>query len=225
MTAAGRRRTWLSLATALRQSELSSPAPAHKRGGRCALRRLYLSERGVPIRPMPLTTFARRWPENLTGLRPASGRRLESTSALESAHLRPTLFFMIGTSPKRTKKRAVAARGGGALTRKISGRLPALPPSPEEIARRLAPYCQAHGIVRLDLFGSFARGDARPDSDVDLIATFREIPGLHFFGMERELAQLLGRPVDLLLAEDVAEMTNPHRRTTIQRDRRTIYAA
>jgi hypothetical protein len=82
-----------------------------------------------------------------------------------------------------------------------------------------------HGIVRLDVFGSVARGDARPGSDIDLIATFREIPGLRYFGMERELARLLGSRVDLLLAEDVAEMTNAHRRATIQRDRRTIYVA
>jgi len=36
---------------------------------------------------------------------------------------------------------------------------------------------------------------------------------------------LLGSRVDLLLAEDVAEMTNAQRRATIQRDRRTIYVA
>ena len=104
-------------------------------------------------------------------------------------------------------------------------RLPAVPPSAEEIARRLEPFCRVHGIVRLDVFGSVARGDARPGSDIDLIATFREIPGLRYFGMERELARLLGSRVDLLLAEDVAEMTNAHRRATIQRDRRTIYVA
>jgi predicted nucleotidyltransferase len=132
---------------------------------------------------------------------------------------------MIETSSKQIKKRAVAPRGRGALARKVSVRRPAVPPSAEAIARRLAPYCRAHGIVRLDVFGSVARGDSRPGSDIDLIATFREIPGLRYFGMERELARLLGRPVDLLLAEDVAEMTNSHRRATIQRDRRTIYAA
>jgi len=35
----------------------------------------------------------------------------------------------------------------------------------------------------------------------------------------------MGVPVDLLLAEDVAEMTNPHRKVTIERDRRIIYTA
>ena len=70
-----------------------------------------------------------------------------------------------------------------------------------------------------------ARGDMRSGSDVDLIATFRKIPGLHYFSMEKEMTQILGVSVDLLLAEDVEEMTNPYLKVTIQRDRRTIYAA
>jgi hypothetical protein len=174
---------------------------------------------------MQLTTFARRRRERLMWLRRASRRLLEPTSALESVRRQPIVRFMIGISSKRSKKRAVSPRAGGALTRKVSVRLPAVPPSAEEIARRLEPYCRVHGIVRLDVFGSVARGDARPGSDIDLIATFREIPGLRYFGMERELARLLGSRVDLLLAEDVAEMTNAQRRATIQRDRRTIYVA
>jgi predicted nucleotidyltransferase len=135
------------------------------------------------------------------------------------------MHSMARTSSKSLRKRTVAPRVGGALRRKASARTRAVLLSTEEIARRVEPYCRAQGIIRLDVFGSIARGDARPGSDVDLIATFREIPGLRFFGMESELARLLGRPVDLLLAEDVEEMTNPHRRATIQRDRRTIYAA
>jgi predicted nucleotidyltransferase len=95
----------------------------------------------------------------------------------------------------------------------------------DEIVRRLEPYCREHGIIRLEIFGSMARGDMRSGSDVDLIATFRKIPGLHYFSMEKEMTQILGVSVDLLLAEDVEEMTNPYRKVTIQRDRRTIYAA
>lgn len=32
----------------------------------------------------------------------------------------------------------------------------------------LADYCRSHGIRRLSLFGSQAKGNARPDSDIDL---------------------------------------------------------
>jgi hypothetical protein len=100
----------------------------------------------------------------------------------------------------------------------------ALPPSLAEITRRLAPFCRQHGITRLEIFGSAARGDATPGSDVDLIATFPEHPGLAIVTIEEECAKLLGVPVDLLTATAVDEMDNPYRKATIQRDRLTIYA-
>lgn len=73
------------------------------------------------------------------------------------------------------------------------------PHSANEIVRRLEPYCREHGIVRLGLCGASARGDTRKGSDIDLIAAFRKIPGLHYFSMEQEMEHLLGVPVDLLL--------------------------
>lgn len=127
-------------------------------------------------------------------------------------------------SRKRQDARSIAAAALG-LRNRVSQKLKPSPPPIDEIVRRLEPYCRKFGIVRLDVFGSVARGEARPGSDVDLIATFRKIPGLHYFSMEKEMGRRLGVPVDLLLAEDVTEMTNPHRKATIERDRRTIYAA
>lgn len=100
-----------------------------------------------------------------------------------------------------------------------------LPPPPEKIGERVAGFCREHGIVRMDLFGSVARGDAGPGSDVDLIATFREIPGIEFFSLEDELKRLLGVRVNLLIAEDLIDMKNPYLKTSIEQDRRTIYAA
>lgn len=99
------------------------------------------------------------------------------------------------------------------------------PPDAREVSRRLAPLCRALGIIRLEIFGSVARGEAIKGSDVDLIATFRTIPGLSFYAMSERMAARLGVPVDLLLAEDVDEMDNPYRKVTIQRDRRVIYQA
>ena len=63
----------------------------------------------------------------------------------------------------------------------------------------LADFCRANGISRLRIFGSAARGDDRPDSDVDLIADFD--PAVGFFELIRAedgLAAFFGRPVDLL---------------------------
>jgi hypothetical protein len=64
---------------------------------------------------------------------------------------------------------------------------------------RLAAICREHGVSRLRIFGSAARGEERADSDVDLIADFSVPKG--FFGvieLEVVLSDLFGRPVDLL---------------------------
>jgi predicted nucleotidyltransferase len=61
---------------------------------------------------------------------------------------------------------------------------------------------RAAGIVRLSLFGSTVRGDQRPQSDVDLLAAFDEahqISLLDVIHIENQLADLLGKPVDLLV--------------------------
>ena len=60
---------------------------------------------------------------------------------------------------------------------------------------------RAAGIVRLSLFGSTARGDDRPDSDIDLLAAFddtRRISLLDVVGMEEQISRLLGRAVELV---------------------------
>jgi uncharacterized protein len=60
---------------------------------------------------------------------------------------------------------------------------------------------RAAGVVRLSLFGSVARGDQRPDSDVDLLAAFddtRRISLLDVAGVEREISRMLGRSVELV---------------------------
>jgi uncharacterized protein len=60
---------------------------------------------------------------------------------------------------------------------------------------------RAAGIVRLSLFGSTARNEARVDSDIDLLAAFddaRQLSLLDMIGIENRLTDLLGRPVDLI---------------------------
>jgi len=67
--------------------------------------------------------------------------------------------------------------------------------------RQHEPELRAAGIVRISLFGSTARGENRPDSDVDLIAAFddsRRITLLDVVGMELRLSDLLGSPVELV---------------------------
>lgn len=57
------------------------------------------------------------------------------------------------------------------------------------------------GIVRLSLFGSTARGQAGPDSDVDLLAAFdnsRRLSLLDVIHMENQISDLLGCKIDLI---------------------------
>ncbi len=62
----------------------------------------------------------------------------------------------------------------------------------------------AHGVSNLRVFGSVARGEDRPDSDVDLLADFPA--GLSLFGLgrlEADLEGILGTRVDLIPAANL----------------------
>ena len=54
----------------------------------------------------------------------------------------------------------------------------------------------------LKLFGSVVRGEARPESDIDILVEFvRPVGLLAFVRLKHRLAELLGRPVDLVTPE------------------------
>jgi len=65
---------------------------------------------------------------------------------------------------------------------------------------RLREVCQRYGVVRLDVFGSSARGTAGPGSDIDLLYTLA--PGARLGwdieDLASDLEAVLGRPVDLV---------------------------
>lgn len=56
-----------------------------------------------------------------------------------------------------------------------------------------------YNVIKLGIFGSVARGDDRPDSDVDILIEFNEAPGMiEFFSTEEYLENLLNRKIDLV---------------------------
>jgi predicted nucleotidyltransferase/DNA-binding XRE family transcriptional regulator len=68
----------------------------------------------------------------------------------------------------------------------------------------LVAVAAGHGVSNLRVFGSVARGEDRPDSDVDLLADFP--PGLSLFELGRledDLEAILGTRVDLIPAADL----------------------
>lgn len=78
-----------------------------------------------------------------------------------------------------------------------------------EIKDVVVPLARKYGVRKIYLFGSYARGEASPDSDVDLKVDNGDHPiGLFALsGLRMEIKENLGRPVDLVteggLYEDV----------------------
>ncbi len=92
---------------------------------------------------------------------------------------------------------------------------------------RLADFCKKWGLSRLELFGSILRGDFKPDSDVDVLISFREGVAPTFLGMmtmKEELELLFGRHVDLLRRQSVEQSRNPYRRNSILNSAAVVYA-
>ena len=75
-------------------------------------------------------------------------------------------------------------------------------PRREEIlqaVRNAKPLLDAFGVVHVLLFGSFARDEAREDSDVDLLVEFgRPIGMFEFARLQRELSERIGRNVEVV---------------------------
>lgn len=65
--------------------------------------------------------------------------------------------------------------------------------------RAAKPMLDGYGVARIGVFGSVARGEAGPDSDVDVLVEFKpdQHPGLGFFALRDRLAGLFGTDVDL----------------------------
>lgn len=66
-----------------------------------------------------------------------------------------------------------------------------------EKPRPLKPWREEQGVADLRLFGSFARDEAKADSDVDLMCRSTRRMDLDFFGIQIELGEKLGREVEL----------------------------
>lgn len=77
----------------------------------------------------------------------------------------------------------------------------------KQIAELVQPYCLQHGINKLAVFGSFARGSATADSDLDLLVNFRHpVSLLTQIRIQRELSDLLGLDVDLVTEQGLSPL-------------------
>lgn len=90
-------------------------------------------------------------------------------------------------------------------------------------AAKIAEICKRYGIQELSIFGSAARGDMRADSDVDVMVEFLPdvVHGWEYFRLERELAEVFGRPVDLA----TKKWMKPRVKARVLPEARVVYAA
>jgi len=104
---------------------------------------------------------------------------------------------------------------------------PNQPRSPRFEPRRLARLCAKHGIARLAIFGSLARGeDFGPASDVDVLVTLAKGKRKTFdrhMEILFALEDLFGRSVDLCYEESLTD--EPDVSAQIEADAKVLYAA
>ena len=94
--------------------------------------------------------------------------------------------------------------------------------STQTMTQKISEYFKTQPVLKAWLFGSFARGEETPESDIDILVKFDRTSPIGLFAyvrMQRELEERLGRKVDL-----VEEGTlRPAAQTTANRDLKAIY--
>ena len=93
--------------------------------------------------------------------------------------------------------------------------------STQVMTQLIADYFKTQPVLKAWLFGSYARGEETPESDVDILVMldYSKPVGLKFFGMFEDLKELLGRPVDLVVDRSLAQFA----RESVERDKILIY--
>jgi len=88
---------------------------------------------------------------------------------------------------------------------------------------KIRAYCANQPILRLSVFGSAARNELTPESDVDLLVEYEPDAPVGYFSMARhmrELSEILGRPVDLCTRNGLKQYI----RREVDASARLIYA-
>src|SRR5881628_1882458 len=89
---------------------------------------------------------------------------------------------------------------------------------------KLAELCRRYEVRELSLFGSAARGEMRPDSDIDLLVEFlpdAQVGLVEHAGLMLDLQRLLGRKVDLVSKNALKPRIRPY----VLSDAQLVYAA
>lgn len=97
----------------------------------------------------------------------------------------------------------------------------------DEIRERIKPIVKKYNIETVYLFGSYARGNATEESDVDLLVNADNVPGIKFFGLYADLEEALEKKIDLITEAQILQSRNSplHKRfiKEVETDRKVIY--
>ena len=87
----------------------------------------------------------------------------------------------------------------------------------KEIERKIIDYLVSKGAKKIEIFGSYARGEDY--NDIDIIVEFEKIKGMEFFSYGSELKRLINKDVDVLTLNSISEKILPY----IKKDKKVIY--
>ena len=74
----------------------------------------------------------------------------------------------------------------------------------EEIQNKLYPVFENEGVIKAILFGSYAKGDATEESDIDIVALVdEEMSILNFCNIADKVIDKLGKNVDFIYSDDI----------------------
>ncbi|MBQ2679664.1 MAG: nucleotidyltransferase domain-containing protein [Firmicutes bacterium] len=106
-----------------------------------------------------------------------------------------------------------------------------LPYTIDEIKRRVTPVAKKYNLAAVYLFGSYARGEATAESDIDLLVdlTGSSVRGFIFGGLYNDLEEALETEIDLItvacLNQPAEHAAEKQFNETVMRERMMIYAA
>ena len=88
------------------------------------------------------------------------------------------------------------------------------------LKEKIIPLLKQHSVTYAGVFGSVARGQDKPESDIDLLVRFKNVPGMFgYIHLENQLSKALGKKVDLATEESLHRLIKPQ----ILEELKTIY--
>jgi len=84
---------------------------------------------------------------------------------------------------------------------------------------KIIDICRRNDISFCALFGSFARGEATAESDIDLLVRFATPKGYNWLDAAFEIEEVLGKKVDLITEKGLS----PHLRDYVYKDLQVLY--